>query len=242
MPRSDSERRQEPARKVAASAKARRKPVATAQAPTGIAEPELVMLLSEPEVRLVMRADHVDERELLASFNAISVKLRRRSERARSTRVLDHSKYRPGVGIVLLNDRGEIFVARRNDVKGEAWQMPQGGMRDGESPREAALRELKEEIGTDNVGIIAESRSWLYYDVPPGLARKAWQSRWRGQRQKWFVMAFKGRDAEIDLATDEPEFDAWRWIPPFELSALAVSFKRKLYDSVLGEFSTVFRD
>jgi putative (di)nucleoside polyphosphate hydrolase len=90
--------------------------------------------------------------------------------------------------------------------------------------------------------MVAESARWLYYDVPEKLAKKAWDGRWRGQRQKWLVMLFKGRDRDINLATSQPEFDAWRWVQVQELSTLAVSFKRRLYLNVLGEFPTIFRD
>jgi putative (di)nucleoside polyphosphate hydrolase len=152
------------------------------------------------------------------------------------------SSYRPGIGIMLLNARGDVFVARRTDVQGEAWQMPQGGIDEGESPREAAMRELKEEIGTNNAEIIAESARWLTYDVPEEFARKAWGGRWKGQRQKWFVMLFKGADSDIDLGGNHPEFNTWRWVPVNELTALAVSFKHQLYLDVIGEFSTIFRD
>jgi putative (di)nucleoside polyphosphate hydrolase len=135
-----------------------------------------------------------------------------------------------------------VFVGRRTDVEEDAWQMPQGGIDPGESAEEAALRELKEEIGTDTVEILAESKGWLYYEVPTELAQKAWGWRWQGQRQKWFVMLFRGQDVDIDLATEHPEFNAWRWVSVQELFALAVSFKRQLYLNVLGEFSTLFRD
>lgn len=162
----------------------------------------------------------------------------------RQTSVTDDldSSYRPGVGIVLLNARGDIFIGRRTDVQGEAWQMPQGGIDDRESPREAAMRELKEEIGTNNAEIIAESRRWLCYDVPEEFARKKWAGRWKGQRQKWFVMLFKGADSDIDIAGNHPEFNDWRWASVNELTELAVSFKRQLYLDVIGEFPTVFRD
>jgi putative (di)nucleoside polyphosphate hydrolase len=143
---------------------------------------------------------------------------------------------------MLLNARGEIFVGRRTDVQGEAWQMPQGGIDEGESPREAAMRELKEEIGTDNAEIIAESGRWLYYDVPKKFTWKAKAGRWKGQRQKWFVMLFKGANSDIDLGGSHPEFNAWRWVQVSELPALAVSFKRQLYLDVIGEFPTIFRD
>jgi putative (di)nucleoside polyphosphate hydrolase len=216
-----------------------------------VADPDLVMLLGEPEVRLLMRADHVDERELRAMLDAVAVQLRNNrhelgaddegSEAARSSGI-GGAKYRPCVGIMLINQRSEVFVGRRTDVKGDAWQMPQGGIDPGESPEQAALRELKEEIGTDKVEILAESKGWLYYDVPSDLAQKAWGSQWQGQRQKWFVLLFKGRDSDIDLGTSNPEFNAWRWVSLQELSALAVSFKRQLYLNVLGEFATLFRD
>jgi putative (di)nucleoside polyphosphate hydrolase len=157
-------------------------------------------------------------------------------------RVISNEQYRPGVGIVLLNNRGEVFVGRRADVKDDAWQMPQGGIDVGESPREAALRELREEIGTDKADVIAESSRWFKYDVPPELAGKKWGGRWKGQKQKWVVMLFSGADSDINLSTEHPEFDAWRWVPVKDLPELAVSFKRQLYLDVIGDFSTVFRD
>ena len=196
-----------------------------------------------------MRADHVDEGELRAMLDAVSVQLRDRNHGTGSDRGLEAPPHSNGAettdracGIVLINQAATGFVGRRADTKEDAWQLPQGGIDPGESPKQAALRELKEEIGTDNVEILAESESWLYYDVPSELAQKAWDGRWRGQRQKWFVMLFKGQDADIDLATEHPEFNAWRWVSSQELSALAVSFKRQLYLSVLGEFPTLFRD
>ena len=151
-------------------------------------------------------------------------------------------QYRPGVGIVLLNTRGEVFVGRRADRKEDAWQMPQGGIDKGETPQQAAMRELKEEIGTDEADVIAESRRWFQYDVPAELAPKRWAGRWKGQRQKWLVILFRGTDEDIKLPSNYPEFDAWRWIPVKDLPELAVSFKRQLYLDVIGEFSTVFRD
>jgi mutator protein MutT len=221
-------------------ARPRRKPVTN----PGTPEPDLVMLLGEPEIRLLMRADGVDEREMLEMFDVIRVQLRINSETAEMSQQQEPSTddYRPGVGIMLLNDRGEVFIGRRADVPHEAWQMPQGGIDAGETPRQAVLRELKEEIGTDNAEIIAESRGWLYYDLPQELARTAWGGRWKGQRQKWFVMLFKGPDRDIDLAGEHPEFNAWRWVPLEELSELAASFKRQLYLKVVGEFATIFRD
>lgn len=145
--------------------------------------------------------------------------------------------YRPGVGIMLLNAQGEVFVARRLDMPTvPAWQMPQGGIDAGETPRQAALRELKEEIGTAKAEVIAESRGWLKYDLPAELAGGVWGGHYRGQRQKWFAMRFTGRDSDINLATKHPEFDAWQWVAPWRLPELIVPFKRRLYIDILAEF------
>jgi putative (di)nucleoside polyphosphate hydrolase len=201
------------------------------------------MLLAEPEVRLLMHADNVNERDLLKMLKSVSVHLRKGNSKDRTGpgyRVTntESRKYRRGVGIFLVNRRNEIFIARRNDIE-DAWQTPQGGIDGRESPEQAAFRELKEEIGTDNAEIIAASNGWLYYDVPEDIARKAWGGRWKGQRQKWFVMLFTGTDAEINLATEHPEFDAWRWATVAELTSLAATFKKDLYASLLEEFSSI---
>lgn len=149
--------------------------------------------------------------------------------------------YRPGVGIMLLNDLGEVLVGRRNDVPDEEWQMPQGGIDAGEDPRIAALRELKEEIGIDSAEIIGESRGWLSYDLPEELISQAWDGRWRGQRQKWFVMRLTGRDADVTVDTEHPEFSAWKWIPVEQLPRMVVSFKRQVYVNLLAEFPELSR-
>jgi putative (di)nucleoside polyphosphate hydrolase len=112
--------------------------------------------------------------------------------------------------------------------------MPQGGINKDEEPREAAFRELKEEIGTDKARIIAESKAWLRYDLPPAL-RKRWDNRWRGQQQKWFMMRFEGVDADINVAREQSEFSAWKWVPIEHLPDLIVSFKRQLYVDLLQE-------
>jgi len=139
---------------------------------------------------------------------------------------------------MLLNRAGEVFVARRIDMVDSIrpWQMPQGGIDKGETPRQAALRELKEEIGTDKAVVLGETRMWLKYDLPVELAGGVWGGRYRGQRQKWFAMRFIGNDTDIDLATDHPEFDDWKWIRPDQLPEMIVPFKRQLYIDVLAEF------
>ena len=145
--------------------------------------------------------------------------------------------YRQAVGIMLLNPQRKVFIARRIDMPGAAaWQMPQGGIDPGETPREAALRELEEEIGTADAEIIGESRGWLQYDLPAELAGGVWGGRYRGQQQKWFLMRFTGRDSDINLATDHPEFDTWQWVAPMRLPELIVPFKRQLYTEILAEF------
>jgi putative (di)nucleoside polyphosphate hydrolase len=147
--------------------------------------------------------------------------------------------YRAGVGVMLLDPRKRVFVGRRIDTTGENWQMPQGGIDKGETPRHAALRELKEEVGTDKAEILAESKAWLSYDVPREVAGRLWRGRYRGQRQKWFAMRFTGHDGDIDLHTHHPEFDAWKWVAASELPTLIVPFKRQLYLDVLAEFGTL---
>lgn len=147
--------------------------------------------------------------------------------------------YRPGVGVMLLDRANRVFVGRRIDMQGDNWQMPQGGIDRGETPRQAALRELKEEVGTDKAEIVAESQGWLSYEVPAEIAGRLWRGRYRGQRQKWFAMRFTGEDRDIDLMTHHPEFDAWRWVAPAELPTLIVPFKRQLYRDILQEFRAI---
>jgi putative (di)nucleoside polyphosphate hydrolase len=158
-----------------------------------------------------------------------------------SSRRLAGLPYRLGVGIMLFDKQGRVFVARRIDAQADAWQMPQGGIDGDEAPRAAALRELEEEIGTANALILAESRDWHAYDLPPHLIGRVWGGRFRGQRQKWFAARFLGEDAEIDLDTRHPEFDAWQWVDVERLTGLIVPFKRKLYKALVDEFGHLAR-
>ena len=144
--------------------------------------------------------------------------------------------YRPCAGIMLLNDENKVFVAKRIDNKVEAWQMPQGGIDEGESPQQAAVRELYEETGIKNAEIIAESQGWYDYDLPSHLVAQLWKGKYRGQTQKWFAMRFLGTDGDIDINTAEPEFDAWRWAPIAELLDLVVPFKRHVYADLVAAF------
>lgn len=145
--------------------------------------------------------------------------------------------YRLGVGLVLFNDQGLVFAARRIDTDLDAWQMPQGGIDKGEEPMTAALRELEEEIGTAKAEIIAETSDWLSYDLPADLAAKVWKGKYRGQKQKWYALRFKGSDADINIATEHPEFNAWCWMKLEDLVEKIVPFKRDIYRAVVAEFA-----
>lgn len=145
-------------------------------------------------------------------------------------------RYRQCVGIVLFSRDGQVWVGERLDTPG-AWQLPQGGIDPGEQPWDAALRELQEEIGTNNVARLAEHPAWLIYDLPPEIAAARWDGRFRGQRQKWFACRFLGPDSDIQIATEHPEFAAWKWLPLSDLTATAVPFKREIYGSLQREFA-----
>lgn len=154
---------------------------------------------------------------------------------------LETLPYRRGVGMMLLNPDNQVFVAKRIDMISDAWQMPQGGIDEGEDPRATAIRELAEEIGTDKADIIAESSDWLRYDLPEHLVPKLWKGQYRGQEQKWFLLRFTGADADINIETEHPEFLAWKWAPMHTLPDLIVPFKRPLYEQVVAEFQGLIR-
>lgn len=147
--------------------------------------------------------------------------------------------YRPCAGVMLLNRDGQVFVGQRLDSTLEGWQMPQGGVDDGEAPLDAAIRELREETGVaaDKVRLIAEGPDELFYDLPDDMIGKIWKGKWRGQRQRWFLFAFDGTDTDIDIQTPEPEFRAWRWADPADLPSMIVPFKKALYEQVLAGFA-----
>ena len=153
--------------------------------------------------------------------------------------------YRNGVGLMLINREKKVFLGERRikadfpltkTTQESAWQMPQGGIDYEEPPRDAALRELMEEIGTANVKIIAESKQWLTYDFPESLRKILWGGRFYGQRQKWFLLSFLGDDSEINIHTRHPEFVKWKWEDPQQLPDLIVSFKKDLYRAILKEY------
>ncbi|MAN80305.1 MAG: RNA pyrophosphohydrolase [Rhodospirillaceae bacterium] len=153
----------------------------------------------------------------------------------------DPRPFRIGVGALLLNNIGHVWIGERIRRAGQQldypWQLPQGGLDAGEDPRDAVLRELEEETGTAKAEIIAETPDWLTYDLPRDVRDRVWKGRFRGQRQKWYALRFLGEDEDFDLETHhKPEFSRWRWAPLAELPTLVVPFKRGLYHDLLTVF------
>ena len=154
--------------------------------------------------------------------------------------------YRPCVGIMLVNAEGKVWIGDRigysDDTHDTSWQMPQGGIDKGEEAQEAALRELKEEVGTDKAEIIQESAHWYNYDLPKEILGKALKGKFCGQTQRWFLLHFTGEDSDIDITADaHQEFSAWRWADIDELAGLIVPFKRVVYAQVVAEFQDTVR-
>ena len=144
--------------------------------------------------------------------------------------------YRLNTGIVVVNDDKQILLCERKDKKG-AWQMPQGGIEDGENPALAGLRELYEETGIKATleDVLAETKDWLFYDFPPDAV--FWKDKYKGQQQKWILVRFKGDDRDINLSAVDEEFSAWKWACPEEVIESIVPFKRPVYERVIREFS-----
>jgi putative (di)nucleoside polyphosphate hydrolase len=152
--------------------------------------------------------------------------------------MLDRDGFRPNVGIILLNQRNQVFWGKR--IRTHSWQFPQGGIKYGESPEQAMLRELHEEVGLfpDHVRIIARTRDWLRYEVPDHFIRKEARGHYRGQKQIWFLLQLMGRDSDMNLrATDHPEFDAWRWNEYWVPLDVVIEFKRDVYQMALSELA-----
>ena len=150
--------------------------------------------------------------------------------------------YRPCVGLMVFNDLGDVFSGQRLDNPNNAWQLPQGGINEGESPIQAAFRELEEETSIRSVSYVAEYPEWLNYEVPLYLANNLWNGQYRGQTQKWILLYFNGLDNEINIDTLNPEFKNWLWMEPTELSSKAIYFKKEIYKKINQIFLPIIKE
>tara|TARA_B100000029_G_scaffold412184_1_gene414776 strand:- start:304 stop:780 length:477 start_codon:yes stop_codon:yes gene_type:complete len=148
---------------------------------------------------------------------------------------------RIGVGIILLNQENKIWVGKRIDNPKNFWQMPQGGVDENEDFLQAAKRELEEETGIKSVKLIKELNDWFIYELPKDLLGKVLEGKYRGQKQKWFIMKFIGKDDEINVNTKKPEFFDWKWIKISELASIAISFKVNIYQKIEKELEKLFK-
>ena len=146
---------------------------------------------------------------------------------------------RNGVGVVLLNNENKVFVGKRIDNPVNFWQMPQGGVDKNEENYEAAKRELREETGITQIKLIKELNYWLEYELPDNLLGKIWKGKYRGQKQKWFIMKFLGKNDEINIRTQKPEFLNWKWIKSSDLPGIAVDFKVSIYEKLVKELAVL---
>ena len=146
---------------------------------------------------------------------------------------------RTGVGVIVLNNNNQVFVGKRKDNPGDKWQMPQGGVDKGEDFITAMRRELIEETSIKNIKILKEIQNMYQYELPKNLVGIIWKGKFRGQRQKWFITKFLGKDDEINLDTQHPEFIDWKWIDPKDLPEVIVDFKKELYLNLLKEINQV---
>tara|TARA_B100001989_G_C24486445_1_gene437218 strand:+ start:10 stop:477 length:468 start_codon:yes stop_codon:yes gene_type:complete len=147
---------------------------------------------------------------------------------------------RQGIGVIVLNEKNEVFVGKRKDNPIDKWQMPQGGMDANETPLNAMKRELREETSITRIKVLKEIQNWLEYELPPNLLGKIWKGKFRGQKQKWFIVRFIGNDSEIDLNTQYPEFIEWKWIDYNLLPEVIVEFKKEVYKKLKIELRNFF--
>ena len=150
--------------------------------------------------------------------------------------------YRSCVGLMVFNKIGQVFCGQRLDNKAEAWQLPQGGIDEGETPIEAGFRELKEETSIVNVEFVSEYPEWLNYDIPLPLANDLWEGKFRGQTQRWLLFSFTGIDNEININTSHPEFKNWEWINPTQLPLKSISFKQEIYSKINKAFIPIINN